>query len=131
MTNVVDKFAELNEKGTNGVNCGLMTEDIIAKLKDWDRRYGVQISDVDYNHVMVQLGTIPEELDDFTEEVYQFCPDVVDQHLAALWCGYINSEPPPEIADLLGDLDPDAEGYGLEMLKRWILRERPLPLWWD
>jgi hypothetical protein len=32
------------EQQTNGINYDITTEDLIAKLQQWDRQYGVEIS---------------------------------------------------------------------------------------
>jgi hypothetical protein len=42
---VMDKFAELRNKNTNGANYDLDTEDVIERLKKWDAAYGVELSD--------------------------------------------------------------------------------------
>lgn len=126
------KFEMIREQQTAGPNVQVDNDAVLATLMDWDARYGIEISDAGYDRVMVHLSSMPDDLDAFAAEVYRFCPDVVDQHMAALWIPYSDgSKPPPHIETLLGDLDPDAEGYGLEILKRWIKQERKLPLWWD
>ena len=40
-------------------------------------------------------------------------------------------EAPEGVRDLAEGLDPEDEGFGLELLKRSLVRDRVLDLWWD
>ena len=77
----------VREAGTHGANVDVANADVLAKLSDWDTRYGIEVSDADWNRVMVMFKTVPKDLDVLAPEIYAFCPDVVDQHMASLWCG--------------------------------------------
>jgi hypothetical protein len=129
-----DKFAELREKGTNGINCGLMTEDIIARLSEWDRAYGLAITGVGHDRVEFVLEKLPENLDSFVREVYRFCPDTVDQGFGCFADAYGGDAPadlPEGVAELIEGIDFDDAEYGLEIMKRSIRRDHKVGLWWD
>lgn len=74
-----DKFDVLKYRRTDGINYGLQTEDIINKISEWDKKYGVNIVGCGRDWVWIELNKLPKDLDMFSEEVYEFCPDIVDQ----------------------------------------------------
>lgn len=128
-----DKFASLREHRTNGINCGLTNEDVIARLREWDEAYGITLSDAATDRVMVHLETLPEDMDAFAREVYRFCPDIVDQNFGA-FIVFVDDDP-EELTErqreLMRDIDFDDEDYGLEIMKRAIVMDRMVGLWWD
>lgn len=129
-----DKFAELRDKHTNGINCGLMTEDIIARLSKWDQAYGLDITAVDTDRVEFVLKRLPDDLDAFVREIYQFCPDTVDQGFGCFADAYGDADAedlPAGVAELIDGVDFDDPEYGLEIMKRSIRRDRKVGLWWD
>ena len=74
---LVNPFEPLRVMGTAGPAYELGTQRVLAKLRDWDRRYGVQLIGAGHDWVEVRLQRLPERLRKFTVEVYEFCPDVV------------------------------------------------------
>lgn len=73
------QFDLLRVMETNGINHGLETDDVIAKLKEWDKLYSLEIISCSYDMVEAQFGNPPADMEKFAQEVYEFCPDVVDQ----------------------------------------------------
>lgn len=63
---------------------GLTTDAIVAKLKDWDQRYGIEIRDVAGNRIALQFSSAPKGTDSFYAEVLAFCPDVCENKAAFL-----------------------------------------------
>lgn len=134
MNSEQDKFAELRAQQTNGINCGLTTEDVIARLKEWDQKYGLDVLEADPATVVIQLHQLPDDLDAFAQEVYQFCPDTVDQGFGVFEEMYGEADPeelPQGVAELITGVNFEDENYGLEIMKRSIKRDRKVGLWWD
>lgn len=75
----MDKYAGIIEAGIDGINYDLETEDIIAQLKVWDARFGIESVAVDGQSFTIQLRTLPEDVLAFAEEVAAFCPDTIMQ----------------------------------------------------
>jgi len=65
--------------GTNGTNYDIGTDRIIAHLGEWDRRYGMTLLGAGDDCVEVELARAPSDWGALAREVYEFCPDVVDQ----------------------------------------------------
>jgi hypothetical protein len=72
-----DRFEPLRVMGTGGPAYDLSPPRVLAKLRDWDRRYGVQLIGAGHDWVEVRLQRLPERLRRFAVEVVEFCPDVV------------------------------------------------------
>lgn len=97
-----DYFDILRIQRTDGINYGLENKDIIEKLTDWDNRYGIEILGADYDWIDIELKNNIDNIPAFAQEVYEFCPDAVDQ------------------------------GVGeIEELENIIREYRRLFLWWD
>ncbi len=134
MSNEPGKFQALHEKQTNGINCGHTTEDVIEQLKAWDQAFGIELTDVETDSVEFALKTLPDDLDSFVRQVYEFCPDTVDQGFGCYAEIYGNVDPkdlPAYVTELADGIDFDDEEYGLEIMKRSIRRDRKVGLWWD
>lgn len=97
-----DKFDVLRYRRTDGINYGLETEDIINKVSEWDKKYVVNVVGCGRDWVWIELSKLPRDLDRFSKEVYEFCPDIVDQGV--------------------GDI---------KKLKESIKENNELFLWWD
>lgn len=75
----MDKFAAIREAGIDGLNYDLTTDDIIAKLREWDERFGIEVNVADAS-IVVTFETLPEAPFDFVcEEVGEFCIDAITQ----------------------------------------------------
>ncbi|MBO0593669.1 DUF4253 domain-containing protein [Cellulophaga sp. E16_2] len=97
-----DQFDILRIQKTDGINYGLENSDIIAKLKEWDDLYGIEILGADYDWVDLTFKSSIPDASLFAQEVYDFCPDSVDQ------------------------------GVGeIEILEEMIVEYKRLFLWWD
>lgn len=97
-----DQFDSLKISRTNGTNHGLSTEDIIKKLKEFDKEFGIEIFSAETDKVGFALESWPIEMKVFCKELYKLCPDIVDQ----------------------GSLD-------LETLEKQIRTNGQITLWWD
>ncbi len=76
-----DQFKILEVEGTDGTNWGLSNADIIAQLKEWNKQYPFEIVGAGFDYIEAIFLEDPknEDMTDFAQEVYQFCPDIVDQ----------------------------------------------------
>ena len=132
----MSKFDIISEKGTNGINCDVSTEDIIDKLNAWDSKYGVTISNVEHDRFDLRLDTIPSDIEDFAKEVYSFCPDIIDQGYGCLdemveMMEESGQPIPEEVQKQIDGIDFNDENYGLKILQKVVSEEKMLGFWWD
>jgi hypothetical protein len=131
------KFALLIKMNTAAPNYDITTAQIIAKLTEWDSKYGVKITEASQSLVGVQFTRLPKNLDALAADIYDFCPDTIDQ-------GFDNY--PPMLEEDESDFEPGeleemrklAEGidfndpdYGMQLLKKYLRTEKSIGLWWD
>ena len=64
---------------TDGINYDLEHEDVIARYRQWDGRYGLSLIGAGQDWLEAEFQDPPDDWLAFAEEVYAFCPDVVDQ----------------------------------------------------
>lgn len=50
-------------------------EEIVLKLKDWDKRFGIKILGVGYNWIELKFMRLPEDMDNLVEEIRELSPD--------------------------------------------------------
>lgn len=74
-----DEYDILIVQHTNGYNYDIGPEEIITKLKEWDKRYSLEIIGADLDWFEARFSKAPDNIDVLAKEVYEFCPDVVDQ----------------------------------------------------
>lgn len=132
----MDRYDELRRHQTDGANYGHETEDIIARLKEWDAKYGIDISDVSRDSVTVAFKRLPEDAAPLAREIYEFCPDTVDQNFGCYEemldaAEETGEEIPPHVLELVEGIDFEDEHYGLELLRRSLKRDKAVVLWWD
>ncbi|MEY3302435.1 MAG: DUF4253 domain-containing protein [Pseudanabaena sp.] len=132
----MDKYQQVREVGTNGDNYELSTEDLIEQFKYWDAKYGIELSDIEFDSVTVTFNNLPEDLTDLAVEIYEFCPDTIEQHFGciaeaiAITEGF-GKELSEDIQTLIKDIDLTDDDYGFELLKRSLVINKTVPLWWD
>jgi hypothetical protein len=73
------QFDMLRLARSDGINYDLETEDLINKLSQYDEQYGIDIYHAETDTVEFVLGRIPDDLTAFCQDLYRFCPDIVDQ----------------------------------------------------
>lgn len=134
-----ERYAELFAKHTNGINCDIDTEDIVKKLMDWEQRYGIRFENVTHDGLLVHFDKLPSDADALTslsEEIYDFCPDVIDQGFGCMDDMLDMLEEQGLEADeatqaLIAGVDFEDENFGLELLARSLAADQQLNLWWD
>jgi ankyrin repeat protein len=128
------KFQELYEKQTNGINCDLTTDDIVQRLEQWNVLYSIEISDVENDGLVVRFASLPDDLSEFAREIYEFCPDTIDQHFGCMddMVNTMGAEAlPPELAELIEGINFEDESFGKVLLQRSLERSKQVSLWWD
>ena len=132
----MDKYQPLRDAETNGYNYDLEPEDIIEKLQQWDMQYGIEISDVEFDSVNVTFQKLPDDLTNLALEIYEFCPDIIDQHFGCMAdiledLEKSGQDVPEDFREFIKDVDLTDDNYGLELLKRSLATNKIIPLWWD
>ncbi|QDT01411.1 DUF4253 domain-containing protein [Adhaeretor mobilis] len=127
---------ELKSKVTNGDNCDVSNADIIARLEAWDAKYGIAISDIGHDRVTVEFASLPEDTRTLAQEIYEFCPDTVDQGFGCYdemieMAEEMGQELDPRVHSLVEGVDLSEENYGVELLARALVRDKAVGLWWD
>ncbi|MFA8342216.1 MAG: DUF4253 domain-containing protein [Rhodothermaceae bacterium] len=97
-----DKFDLLRFECTNGVNYDIYIEDVIDKISGWDKKYGLDIVGVGFDFVRADYEKLPNNINQYVKDLYDFCPDIVNQGVGTV-----------------------------DALKREIERTKELYLWWD
>jgi hypothetical protein len=97
-----DQYDILRIMHTDGDEYDISNQDVIDRLKEWEIHSPFDILGADDDWVEIEFKTLPKDLNAFAEEVYDFCPDAVD-------------EGPGSIAELAKE----------------IQKTKKLFLWWD
>lgn len=77
--NEPDPFKVISLIGTEGVNYNLSNADVLNQLKAWHEKLGFTFEVIDIVRIHAYMDHLPADMAAFTEEVYAFCPDVIDQ----------------------------------------------------
>ncbi|MEK6699997.1 MAG: DUF4253 domain-containing protein [Nitrospirota bacterium] len=73
-----DQYEILGLMQTNGNSYDITNDDIIEKLKEWEKCYPFEIIGANYEWVELEFKTLPRDLKAFAGEVGEFCPDAID-----------------------------------------------------
>lgn len=74
-----DPYEIIAEVGTNGANYDIDTIDIITKYKKWDKEFGIRPVGIGTDFCECEIINKNIGYKELAEEIYEFCPDVVDQ----------------------------------------------------
>lgn len=64
---------------TNGINYDLDHPSVLARYRSWDQKYGLKLVGAGFDWLEAEFVGAPDNWEVFAGEVYEFCPDVVDQ----------------------------------------------------
>lgn len=78
------QFDILRLARTDAVNYDMDTEDIVTKLREYDAAYGITIMHAETDTVELNLWRTPDDLAAFAADLYDFCPDIVDQGIGSV-----------------------------------------------
>jgi len=134
--NYDEGILKIREIGTNGCNYDISTDDIVAKLDKWKNKIQFEILEVTQDSVTIHFQTLPEDTAKFSEEIYQFCPDTVDQHFGCFdemieSFTEADEDIPENVYQLIEGVDFSDENYGLILLERALKIDGHVQLWWD
>ncbi|SIO50570.1 DUF4253 domain-containing protein [Chitinophaga niabensis] len=74
-----DQFDILRFMATDGINYDIENADVIEKLQQWHSKYPFEIVGAAQDWVEAKfVGALPD-FNAFAQDVYDFCPDIVDQ----------------------------------------------------
>ena len=79
VANAESQFDILRVAKSDAVNYGMVTNDLIKKLTEYDRRYGIDIYHAETDTIEFKLSKLPDDMSAFCKDLYKFCPDIVDQ----------------------------------------------------
>jgi hypothetical protein len=96
-----DPWQIVNIKATDGANYGLQTQDIIEWLQQLSPRCKFELTGAADDWVALRFETLPADICAFAQEVYEFCPDSVDQGI-----GVMSESDDPELFALALELCP-------------------------
>ncbi len=74
-----DQYEILRIMHTDGDDYEISNDDVIERLKEWDKSSPFDIVGADNDWVEIEFKSLPKDLKGFVEEVYDFCPDAVDE----------------------------------------------------
>ncbi len=129
-------FAIVRKAHTGGPNYGLDTDAIIERLTKWQSLCTFSVTGAEHDSVDIKFETLPQDMDAFVRDLYEFCPDLVDQGtgVADEFVGPMidaGEKLTPEWSRLTDGVDFSDENYGLEILKRLLHQNKAVTLWWD
>ena len=74
-----DQYEILRIMHTDGDDYDISNDDVIERLKEWEKSSPFDIIGADNDWVELEFKTLPKDLKAFAEEVYDFSPDAVDE----------------------------------------------------
>lgn len=133
---VNDPFAAVREAGTSAPNYDIDNDAIIDRLTAWQVLCTFTVQEAADDSIEIKFETLPADMDAFTRDLYDFCPDLVDQgtgcvHEMVEAMEEMGEEVTPDIQKLIDGIDFSDENYGLEILKRELEARKSVQLWWD
>lgn len=79
-----DDLDILRYRRTDGINYDLENEDVVKKISEWKSKYGLIVIGCSRDWLQIQFEKLPTDIDAFAKEVYEFCPDSVDQGVGTI-----------------------------------------------
>lgn len=64
---------------TDNCNYDMGTEDLINKINEYDEKYGVSVIQAETDTIVLEFKKLPENIMGLAKDIYEFCPDIVDQ----------------------------------------------------
>ncbi len=130
------KFDIIKEQETNGINYDISNEDVLKKLENWDSQYGIEIGDVTNESVIVMFNSLPSDLEPLAKDIYEFCPDVIEQHFGVMdemleMMEETGQELDNETAKLVEGVNFEEENFGMVLLQKSLAATHSVALWWD
>lgn len=96
------QFDILRVAQSDAVNFDMETEDLIQKLAEYNHAYGIDIFHAETDTIEFRFLKLPGDMPAFCKDLYEFCPDIVDQGVGSV-----------------------------EAMEREIRKTQEVFLWWD
>ena len=74
-----DQFVYLGVAHTDGINWDLDHAAVAARYREWANLYGLELRGAGLDWLSARISKPPKDWTAFAREVYEFCPDIVDQ----------------------------------------------------
>jgi hypothetical protein len=131
-----DPFAAVRDADTAAPNFDLSTDDIIARLTKWQSLCTFDVVAAEADSLEIKFKTLPADMDAFARDLYEFCPDLVDQGTGCIHemieaMEEAGEEITPDIEKLIEGVDLTKPDYGVELLGREVKQKMAVTLWWD
>ena len=131
-----DPFAAVHAAATSSPNFDIDNATIIERLKQWQLLCSFVVKSAEGDRIEIEFTTLPKDMDTFVRDLYEFCPDLVDQGTGCVaemveMAEEMGEELDPAMTKLIEGIDLSDENYGLEILKREIDERKAITLWWD
>jgi Domain of unknown function (DUF4253) len=78
------QFDILRLARTDACNHDMGTEDLIRKLQSWHQTLDLDIFLAETDTIELRLNARPTDFGAFAKDVYEFCPDIVDQGIGSV-----------------------------------------------
>jgi hypothetical protein len=79
-----DQYDILRVMHTGGDDDDVTNEDLIERLKGWEKGSSFDIIGADNDWVELEFTVVPKDLKSFAEEVNDFCPDAVEKEAGSV-----------------------------------------------
>ena len=73
-----DQFTTIREANTDGANYDIDTDAIIERLTAWQKLCSFRVLSAGHDRIEIEFDTLPKDMEAFTKDLYEFCPDLVD-----------------------------------------------------
>lgn len=127
----VEGIEKIEKAGTSAGNYNLDSKMISTRILRWSKLCELRILEADRASIKISFLTLPSDMEAFAADIYSFCPDIVDQGTGCIKDFIEDMGVPPHAIGLVEDLDFSIANHGVELLKRFLLRDKVLKLWWD
>lgn len=84
VANADSQFDILRVARSDAINFDMTTDDLIKKLAEYDRRYGIDIFHAETDTIEFRFSKLPGDMPEFCKDLYEFCPDIVEQGVGTI-----------------------------------------------
>jgi len=74
-----DQYDILRVMHTDGSEYDISNQDVIDRLREWEKISSFAVVGADNDSVELEFTKLPRDLKAFVDEVYDFCPDAIEQ----------------------------------------------------
>lgn len=133
----MDKFEKLTAIHSDGDWKEWLNDLFEDKLLEWDKKYGLEVSEEEIGRFALAFKNVTQEQGaDLADEVYEFCPDIVDQGVGCLdemveMYEESGQELPENIRVLTEGIDFEDDDFGIRILEKALILGEKINFWWD